>query len=82
MLWQGGPADFIEDMDEPFDTVANNLHRMDADTPRATDIDVPPRDAGEGQRIPDQSASGDSITPHESGSGPNEYPSAKGLGLV
>ena len=35
----GGPADFIEDIDESFDTVANNLHRMDADTPRATDID-------------------------------------------
>ena len=75
----GGPADFVEDIDEPFDTVVNSVHRIDADTPRETDIDAPPKGAGEGQRIPDQSASGDSITPHESGSGPNEYPSAKGL---
>ena len=42
MLWQGGPADFIEDMDEPFDTVANNLHRMDAASGSGADrVNVP-----------------------------------------
>ena len=75
----GGPADFIEDMDEPFDTVANNLHRMDADTPRATDIDAPPRDAGEGQRIPDQTTLGSSDIPYEEIGSTYTLPNAEDL---
>ena len=42
----GGPADFVDWADDTL-----NIHRIDAEVPRTVDIDVPPRGAGEAQRV-------------------------------